>query len=201
MNSVGQNLAVPILIAVGVVVIVLVIVYLQRQAQLRAWRGLASQLGLACESGRYPWSAVTVHGSYRGHGVALDTFQRGIGRNQRTLTGIVMDVNNPSGLRMNLVRQGGFGQVGKWLGAQDIQVGDADIDRRFLIKGQPEEAIRRLFTSEGLRQALLALSSLDVTLEGATLRYEQPGVARGIERLRSLFDLLSELAIAVEQAG
>lgn len=111
-----------------------------------------------------------------------------------------MTVDNPAGLHLDLSGEGALGKIGKRLGAQDIQVGDAEIDRRFMIKGDMEDEIRRIFASETLREKLLALPSLNLELDGTILRYEKPGVETGAERLTGLFDLMAELAAAVDRA-
>jgi len=201
MNYSWQTLTCGTLIVVGVVGVVILIKVLQRQAQKRAWGEMASQLGLVCESGRYPWSSLAVRGMYRGHALVLDTFVEHGYRRSQTYTQIVMTVNNSAGLRLMLHEASVASRVGKRLGVQDIQVGDADIDRRFMIKGQPEEGVRRLLAAEALRQKLLSVSSIHLTLEGAAIRYQHRGVEKGTERLHSLFDLMSEFATAVEQIG
>ena len=182
---------------------VLLFTYLQQRARVRAWSELASELGLVCKPGRNAWSQVAVQGDYQGHALTMDAYTHTTGtgksRHSETFTRIVMPVNSPAGLRLELSREGLFAKVGKRLGAQDIQTGDPEIDQRLVIKGQPEEMVRRVLTSGSLRQQLLSASSLDLTLENGEIRYRKPGVERDGERLRSTFDLLSALAKEVEQ--
>jgi len=197
-----------VLIAIAIVVVVtgavLLVQYVQRRGCTRAWQEAAAQAGLGCEGGgllRYP----AINGIYRGRELELYVHQHttGTGKNRRTSTStrMAMSVDNPAGLRLEVYGENVLGKLGKRLGAQDIQVGDAEIDRRFMIKGEPAEAAARVFMSEALRQKLLALPSLHLELEGATLRYEKPGVEGNAERLVALFDLMAELAAAVERAG
>lgn len=200
MNS---TVIVAALIIAVVVVGVLVFQYLQRKSQIRAWQEVAARAGLACEEGgllRFP----AVHGTYRGHELEMYIHQHtsGTGKNRHTSTStrIAMTVDNPAGLHLDLSGEGALGKIGKRLGAQDIQVGDAEIDRRFMIKGDMEDEIRRIFASETLREKLLALPSLNLELDGTILRYEKPGVETGAERLTGLFDLMAELAAAVDRA-
>ena len=203
-DGMDSTVIVAILITVAVVGGVLVFQYLQRRGQMRAWQEVAAQSGLACEGGSlltYP----TVKGIYRGRELEMYVHRHttGAGKNRRTSTStrIAMTVDNPAGLRLDLSEEKILGRIGKQLGMQDIQVGDAEIDRRFMIKGEPAEAVGQMFMSETLRQKLLALPSLNLELNGTALRYEKPGAEKKAERLTGLFELMDELAAAVERAG
>ncbi len=192
------------LIMVAVVIgIVLFFTYLQRRSQVRAWTELASQLGLECSPGRSPWSWATAQGDYQGRALTMDTYTHttGVGksRHSETFTRIVMASHSPAGLRLELSKEGVFARVGKALGAQDIQTGDAELDRRLVIKGEPEETIRRVIASEALRHHLLSAPSLDLSLADGAIRYRKPGVERDQARLRNALDLLSALAQEVER--
>ena len=193
-----------IVIVVVVTAVVLLVQYLQRRGQLRAWQEVAAQAGLACEEGgllRYP----TVKGIYRGHELQMYIHQHtsGTAKNRRTSTStrIAMTVDNPAGLRLELSEEKILGRIGKQLGMQDIQLGDTELDRRFMIKGEPAEVVGQIFMSEALRQKLLALPSLKLELNGTTLRYEKPGAEKKAERLTGLFELMAEMAAAVERVG
>ncbi len=196
-----------IVIAFVVIVtaIVLLITSLQRRARVRAWAELAAKLGLVCESGRGPLSPVVVRGDYRGRALTLDTYYESQGagddRSTQTYTRVAMPVNNPTGLRLELSKEGVLNKVGKRLGAQDIQIGDPELDQRLIIKGQPEEKVKHVLASAAVRQPLLSVSSLDVQLAGSEIRYKKPGVERDEECLRNVFDLMAALAAEVEQAA
>ena len=112
-----------------------------------------------------------------------------------------MPISNPADMQLMVSEESIFSQIGKVLGAVDIQVGDAEIDRRFTIKGQPQEVVLTIVSSETLRQRLLSLRQIDLRVQGTTIRYEHPGVEKDVQRLRDLVDLLSEFASAVERAG
>ncbi len=194
------GIALPILVFAGIVALVLVLNYTSRQARLKAWGELAGNTGLTCESGGV-FSPIRVTGTYRGHGLILDTFTRSSGKNSQTYTRILLSANNPSNLALAIYEEGVMSKVGKALGMQDIQVGDADLDRRFIVKGRPEDAVVNLFAFGNLRQRLLDARSLNLTLNGDQVRFEARGVELDIGRLQSLFDLMSELADAVEKVG
>jgi len=84
---------------------------------------------------------------------------------------------------------------------QDVQIGDEDMDRRFIIKSKPENFAASLLTAGGLRQKLLEARSLNIELDGRELHFEQIGLLTNVDYLRSVFDLLSDVAGAVERMG
>ncbi|MBN1920999.1 MAG: hypothetical protein JW892_07125 [Anaerolineae bacterium] len=199
MDAGWQIYVISVLVVVGTVAAVLVGTYLLRQAQRRSWEDLASQSGLTLDLGKSFLSSPTVTGIHRGHEVLLDTFTRGAGKNRRTYTRIRMTVTNPRDLRLSLYGENIFTQLAQALGSHDIQLDDPEIDRRFRIKGEPEDIVKQLFAYGTFRQQLLELPSLNLSLQGDTLRYERSGVEKNVERLQKLLNLLGELATQVEQ--
>jgi hypothetical protein len=142
-------------------------------------------------------------GTYRGRSLTLDTFTRGGGADSAptSYTRIVIFVNNQSHFYLALYEESVFSKIGKLFGAQDIQIGDEEIDRRFMIKGQPESVIVSLIATSGLHQKLLKARSLNLEMDGRELYFEEQGVEMDVNYLRFLFDLLSDMAEAIERAG
>jgi len=190
----------PFLIVISLLVLFGVIAYLRRQARQQAWGELAARTGLTFESGGL-FSPMRVTGTYRGHSLTLDTFTRSTGKNSTTYTRIQMGANNPSALSLAIYDENVLSKVGKALGMQDIQTGDDELDRRFTIKGQPEPMIASLFTSIGLRQKLLQARSVHVEVRGQQVYWQQRGAESNADHLQFLFDLLGDLAEAVDRAG
>ncbi len=198
-----------LLIVAAIIVLALIVVtpvvLLQLRRQERAWSALAAQLGLAFNREGPLGSPVWLKGEYQGHPVVMDTYTerrgRGKQRTEHTFTRIIMQVSNPTGLRLHLAHEGVLAKVAQAVGGKDIQVGDAELDKRLSIKGEPEEAVRRVLSAEALRQPLLSAAKLDVRLEGEELSYRLPGVEKNGERLRAAFDLLAALATEVGRAG
>lgn len=179
---------------------VFVWIFLSRRARDKSWRELAESTGLTFEPGGFLGSP-RVTGAYRGHSLTLDTFTRGAGKNQHVYTRIVLFVNNQDNAYLALYRESVFSKIGKFFGMQDIQVGDEDLDRKFIIKSRPENFAASLLLIGNLRQQLLEAGAVNIELDGRELHFEQLGVLTNQEYLRSLFDLLSDLAAAVERAG
>jgi hypothetical protein len=68
----------------------------------------------------------------------------------------------------------GVDQIGKVMGLQDIQLGDADFDHRFLIQGTDEGKVRNLFADMHLRDLIMqnAVSELKLNVDGSDLPAE-----------------------------
>lgn len=203
-----------IIAAVVVLVVILVgaVVLLastRLRAQVRTWSDLASQLGLALNRKGRPGAPVWLDGEYQGQPVIMDTYMesrhyKSGGQNRTTVdtfTRIIMKVNNPIGLSLELSKEGAIAKIAQSLGAKDIQTGDVVLDKALAIRGAPEDAVIRLLTSEALRQPLLSAPKLDLRLEGGELQYRLPGVEKDAARLHGAFDLLAALAAEVARAG
>ena len=186
---------------VGVFALVFAVAYFGRRAQQTAWSDLAARTGLTFEPGGFFGPVPRVTGAYRGHPLTLDTFTRGSGKNRTTYTRIVLFVNNAANVYLALYQESVFSKIGKFFGMQDIQIGDEEIDRRFIIKSKPESFAASPFTSISLRQQLLQARVLNVEVDGRELTFEQVGVLKEAEYLKFLFDLLSQLAEKVEAGG
>ena len=193
--------AMQVLFFAGIFALVFGALYFTRQAQQKAWGELAARTGLTFEPGGFFGPVPRVTGAYRSHSLTLDTFTRGSGKHRHTYTRIVLFVNNQANVYLALYQEGVFSKIGKFFGMQDIQVGDEEVDRKFIIKSKPENYAASLFTSISLRDQLLKTRTLNVEVDGRELTFEQMGLLTDVEYLKFLFDLLCQLAERVEQAG
>ena len=189
-----------IIIAVGIVLMIVSILYslYAAQARQKAWAELAERTGLQMVSGGL-LSRPRLEGSYRNRPMTLYTFTRRSGKHSHTYTVVAVQVNNAGAVSLAIFNQGLLSQVGKLLGMQDIEIGDEEMDRRFVFRGQPDQEVQRILASGGLRQKLLDTSNVNLRLEGPTLKHTQSGTERNIDRLQALFDLLAEVAEGVER--
>jgi len=191
-----------ILFFVGFFAIVLYIIYFSRQEQAKAWRQVAARAGLTFEPGVLLGSPRVI-GNYRGRALRLDAFARRHGtRDVTRYTRIALAVNNRAGVVLTLRREGVFSPIAKALGVEDIRLGDAEVDRRFIIQSRPATFAATLFAARDLRQRLLQVRAPHlVAVEAAELRLEQVEVSieKDVDSWVSLFDLVSDLAEQVER--
>ncbi|MBT3269737.1 DUF3137 domain-containing protein [Candidatus Poribacteria bacterium] len=143
--------------------------------------------------------------------VTLDTYTTGGeaqaagGGAQRTFTRMRAPYLNSDGFGFAVCRAGLFTPLGRLLGAQDIEVGDAQFDRDFVIKGNDEAKVRALFPNDRIRNLIRAQRSIrfEVKDDEGWFRQKFPdgvdelyfsaaGIIKDLSRLRLLFDLFAE---------
>ena len=112
---------------------------------------------------------------------------------------------NPSGFRFTVYRRGLFSDIAKRLGMQDIEIGDAEFDRDFIIKGNDEAQVRALLASERIRRLIAAQPEMYFTVKddegwfGASfpkgvdeLYFLVGGTITDVGRLKALYELFGE---------
>jgi len=170
----------------------------------KAWLKLAARTGLTYVSRSFLGipKRGRITGTYRGHDLTLDTYKYlGIDLYMR----IVLSVSNRAG--------GSLLVLGKPFGNQSSHVADTQFDQFLISESQPEDFVAEVFASTDLRQGFqdavqgIGPGCYYVEVSGHILRFEhQPrwhffrGVDRKVDRLQSLFDVLCDVAEAVDHA-
>jgi hypothetical protein len=106
------------------------------------------------------------------------------------------ELDGDLGIGLSVRRQGLLDDVSVFLGAQDVLVGDAAFDKRFLIKADPARAERvaGLLDAE-VRAALLAMDARcgAVKVSDQAVTVSPIGIGKPPEELRWLVDTLAEV--------
>jgi hypothetical protein len=138
--------------------------------------------------------------------VTLDTYVVSTGKSCITYTRMRAPYVNPDGFQFTIYRKGIFSDLGKWMGMQDVSVGDPQFDEDFIIKGNDEAKIRRLFSDAKLRELISAQPDIQFCVmddEGSwsghnfppnvdELHFQVMGGITDMDRLKGLYDLFSE---------
>jgi len=188
-----------ILLTLALIGLVMVINYFIIQGRRKAWQDLSERIGAAYEAGNYWFGRPQVSGVYQQHRFKLDSFTRSTGKSSTTYTRLVVELNSTSGLVLSIQQEGFFSKIGKALGRKEIQLDDEEIDRRFVIKGQPETEVRRVLSSLGMRQRLLEAPELHVNIKDQAVRHEKRGFETDPNTLIALLDVLCALANAIDR--
>ena len=180
------------LIFLGALIIVVIIgLLISKQKRDAAWRQLASELGAEfIEGGFFRSSKVQAH--VKEWIVSLDTYSVPSGDSNDIYTRMKAPFQNKDGFQFTIFRMGLVGKLDKALGAQDIDIGDPDFDRDFVIKGNNESKVRALFANQRLRQLIQVQRSIRLGIKDNALLFETQGVIKDVERLKSLFELFKE---------
>ena len=169
------------------------------------WRQLAAEIGATyVDGGFWKWDKIEAsHGEWR---ITLEIVPYGKTQATRLRAPYV----NPDGFRFKVYRKQIFSELGKMLGMQDVEVGQADFDRDFVIQGTDEAKLRRLFGNARIPELIAAQPEIHFTVNEApgiftrdlfaevppenvnALEFLILGVLKDKERLRLLFDLFAE---------
>ena len=168
------------------------------------WRQFCDQTGSNYVTGGV-WKSDKVETTHDQWTVTLDLFVVSTGKSTITYTRMRTPYVNPDGFRFTVYRKGIFTEIGKWFGMQDVTVGYEDFDRNFVIQGSDEQKLRRLFSSQKIRDLISAQPDIHFSVkddegfwsknfpEGVDeLYFQVVGVIKDVERLKLLYDLFAE---------
>jgi hypothetical protein len=170
------------------------------------WRQFCAQTGASLIEGRRWWEGSKVEARHGQWTVTLDTYTVSTGKSSVTFTRMRAPYANLDGFVFGVYRKGAFSRIGKWLGMQDVCVGYPEFDEAFIIKGNNEWNLRRLFSNEKIRQLISAQPAIRFFVDdrhgrfwGKTspkgvdeLCFLVVGVIKDIDRLKLLYELFSE---------
>ena len=147
-------------------------------------------------------------GRYEGRSVAVYAVRSGP---QTYGVEVLVRFDTPLGLGLHVRPQGALDALGSLFGGQDLLVGDAEFDKRFVVKATVKQVLPSLFDAEvraKMIEVLGRVGSIQVRDDGLTLRANQfsedpAGVPQLVAQARTLSDRIADnLARAgVTQAG
>jgi hypothetical protein len=168
------------------------------------WRQLSSEMGGEFVKGGL-WKGDKVQATHGEWTVVLDTYVVSTGKVTIVFTRMRAPYVNPDGFRFTIYRHGFFSELGKRLGMQDVEIGDEDFDRDFIIKGTSESKLRALFGDAKLRQLVAGQKDIHLTVKDDEGHFGPPfpentdelcfhvvGVIKDVQRLKQLFELFAE---------
>ena len=167
------------------------------------WRQLSQEIGAEfVESGLWKGNKVQAH--VKPWTITLDTYTVSTGKSSVTYTRMRAPYINPEGFRFTIYRKSIFSDLGKFLGMQDIEVSDPDFDEAFIIKGNDDSKVQRLFSDSTIRQMIQAQPGIRLEVKDSEgwfgpkfpedvdeLSFQVVGVIKDVERLKALFDLFA----------
>jgi hypothetical protein len=170
------------------------------------WQQFAAEVGGNFTDGGF-WKGSRVDAAHGQWTVTLDTYTVSTGKSSVTYTRIRALYVNPDNFHFNIYRKGIFSDLGKLLGMQDVSVGYPPFDEDFIIKGNDESKLRRLFSSAKIWELIENQPEIQFSVRDAEssfwstqnwppgvneLYFQVVGVIKDIDRLKLLYDLFSE---------
>ncbi len=174
-------------------VIVAVVLSAKHQKKItETWNGFAQRHNMQFNGNR----AAGISGYYSGVHFRVQTITRGSGKNRSTYTQYFgyVSATMPSGL--TLYKEGFFSSMGKMFGGADIQIGDAEIDRAFIIKGNDVLGVHNLLRNPHVKKALLYVIQRHpgLRIEERQILVEESGITSRPDRMEALAQDISYLA-------
>ena len=172
-------------------------------SKLEVLRQLSQEIGAEFVDGGY-WKENKVQGVSNPGRLRSTSYASPCAQNQHIYyTRIRAPYINPENFRFTIYRKGIFSELGKLLGMQDIEVGDPEFDESFIIKGNDETTVVRLFANSKIREMIHAQPKIRLEVKDNDgwfgskfpadvdeLHFRVVGVIKDVERLKALFDLL-----------
>jgi hypothetical protein len=193
---------------VGLFVAVCIISLWQRGKSGRAWSELPARTGLTSQPvNRSLWAHLAdfrieraLSGTYYGRQITISQFRA---------TRKKSDVTNENErYRATEVQTQVTTAPGTWLRIQPClvlgkkpvaEISDEELERRFLIKSQPEGLARQVLASQLMRQRLMALPSFQqILLHMGRLQWEKNGVVTRVEDFERAMELVVDMANVIE---
>ncbi len=203
----------PYLMILIIVATLVIVFWAAAQASKRASeniRELAAMLGLQADI-RPPalglfYTDPRAAGQWRGKAMEIYTYTTGSGKSRMQWCAVAAALRADGGLRFTLQPQGFGTKVMEMFGASEIQVGDADFDRRWFIQTNQPDFLRAALLPE-LRAKIFTLaaepsaSRLKLMLEDGRVRYAEQGSfasARVAGRIGQAAEVVADLADVAE---
>lgn len=168
------------------------------------WSQLAKQIGADFTDRGFWGGGGIVRAQVGEWTVTLDTYTVSRGKHRHTYTRLRAPFVNADGFRFQVYRDNFLWKIGKAFGMQDVEVGHAEFDDAFVIRGSDESRLRQLFADDQVRDLLRRQPEVCFEVrddEGffATkfpqgvdeLHFRVRGVVTDVARLRALFDLFA----------
>lgn len=89
---------------------------------------------------------------------------RGTGASASDFTTVALPYKAKGAFSFAIFNRNWIQEAGKVFGVQDIEVGDADFDRDYIIKGSDEKAVKRLFGNERLKELIRMQKSVHLSI-------------------------------------
>jgi hypothetical protein len=173
--------------------------------QAEVWQQLCNEIGAEFIKGGL-WKGNKVEAHVGEWTVTLDTYTVSTGNSHVTYTRIRAPYMNMDGFRFTIYRRTLFSSLGKLLGMQDIEIGDPEFDRDFIIKSNTDVKAITLFSNEKIRRLIQAQPAIHLEVKGDEgwfgtthpqgideLYFRAAGVIKDVGRLKALYELFAEV--------
>ncbi|MFZ7121330.1 MAG: DUF3137 domain-containing protein [Eubacteriaceae bacterium] len=174
------------------------------KSKKEVWNQLSNEINADMVDGGF-WKGNRVEARHNQWTIYLDTYTVSTGKSAITYTRMRAPFVDKDGFNFKIYKKGVFSDIGKMFGMQDIEVGFEEFDENYIIQGNNEYLVKKLFSSYRIRQLIQKQPKIRLeikksegifgpafTEEERELHFLVVGVIKDIELLKSLFELFSE---------
>jgi len=170
--------------------------FLLRSARLRRYRAIAAYTGLSVKPQIF--NASEVHGTFRGRPLIMTTVGRQRPTFRRRWTLVTVDLKNPEMISLHLWPQDFLDHVFMAAGFKELQAGDAEFDRRYVIRSDEPVLVTKMFQDSVLLDRILHANIDSVDLVSAKMRVYYAREERSPAHAEALFTAVTGLADAID---
>jgi hypothetical protein len=165
----------------------------------RTWGDLGMGTGLTLKPAAI-FSQPELNGEFRQRLIRLYTYNAGSQGNRITYTAVALTVNNPTNSALEITPSDTVGNFfGKMLKAQDVEIGNAAFDARFVIKSNPPDFAMKILGDSRAQMGIMDIPGVfRIELKDSTLEYSKRDLEENAEFLTKLFNTMSDLADRLE---
>jgi len=170
------------------------------------WKRLSEETGSEFVEGGFFKGSDKVLAKYNNWTITLDTYTISSGHSSSTYTRMRAPYLNVDDFRFSIYKGGLFSKIGEFLGFHDIEIGDVDFDKAFVIKASDEDKVKELLGQPQIRDLVNLQPRFHLEVkddegwfgksfpEGVDeLYFRVPGILKNIEQLKGLFEVFSEV--------
>jgi len=147
------------------------------------------------------WKGSRVEVKHNNWLIYLDTYTVSTGKSSTTYTRMRAPFIDKEAFNFTIYKKGIFSDIGKAFGMQDIEVGYDVFDESYIIKGNNEELVKKLFSNYKIRSLIESQPRIRLEIKKSELYFLVVGVIKDIELLKGLFELFSEVLEELELIG
>ncbi len=180
--------------------------------QKEAWKLLVDEIGGNFIESKH-FKVPKVELIYKSFKFCLDTYTVSTGKSTITYTRMrTIFINKPE-FTFKATKEGFFAKIGKALGMADIEIGDAHVDDKLLIKSPDEYMVKDLLSKEAIKEKLLAIKNINLYVEKksydntshlyheSVLNQTVTGIIKDVELLKLWYNLFAAMIDGMIELG
>ncbi|MHC1707678.1 MAG: hypothetical protein AB9842_09170 [Bacteroidales bacterium] len=167
------------------------------------WEKLCQETGADFIKGGF-WKGDKVQLLVRNWTISLDIYTVSTGKSHQHYTHIRVPFRNKDGFRFLISRRKIFSDIQKIFGMQDIEIGETEFDRDFIIKANNEEKVKHMLLNKNIRELITIQPKLKFEIkdnegwfgkkfpeDADVLIFKVHGIIKDTVLLKSLFELFA----------